>query len=164
MADRTEIVDALESLAVHCRAPLMSVDDKARWMRDWCEDLRQFPIEHIRAATTHWRQGDSVKFPTPGQLIPLIKAQAKERRQEDSAAELWRWPSEEQLADMSLSEKRRQHLIMAHECSSKAGPMNAGGEHPRPEWIMRAREHRREAQDIAALIARGAQRRLEAVS
>ncbi len=37
-----EIIDALESLAVHCPPKLMTVEDKSRWMADWCEDLRDF--------------------------------------------------------------------------------------------------------------------------
>lgn len=164
MADNLEIMDALESLAVHCRPPLMSVDDRSRWMRDWCEDLKGFPGDAIRTGTSRWRQGESTKFPTPGQLIPMIKAVAGGTKPRPSKEnELWCWPSEEELTGMTLSEKRRQYLIMASECRGNAGPMNSDGEHPRPEWLIRARNYSDEAQALTRHIASAARKREQGV-
>lgn len=161
MADRTEIVDALESLAVHCRPPLMSVDDRSRWMKDWCDDLRQFPGDAIRTACGRWRQGENTKFPTPGQLLPLVRSIAKpaHRPAADDIPTVWKWPSEEELSGMTLREKRRQYLIMANEAHGRAGPMGNDGNHPRPEWIATSKRYLEEAQIVAGQIARGAQKR-----
>lgn len=160
MAEPSEIIDAMEALAIHCRAPLMDVESRARWMRDWCEDLKQYPGDAIRAATARWRQGESGKFPTPGQLLPLVRAASPQAPQAgviDTRA--WFWPSEDDLASMTLHERKRQFTIMAVECRGKAGPMNDAGVHPRPEWLVKARNYDVEAKRIAELMARGAQKR-----
>lgn len=159
MAEPSEIIDALEALAIHCRAPLMDVESRARWMRDWCEDLKQFPGDAIRAATARWRQGESGKFPTPGQLLPLVRAASPQAPQAgviDTRA--WFWPSEEELAGMTLRERKRQFTIMAVEARGKAGPMNDAGEHPRPEWLIKARNYDAEAKHLAGIIALSANR------
>lgn len=157
MAERLEIVDALESLAVHCRAPIMDVDSKSRWMQTWCEDLMEYPIETIRAACRAWRQSDNTKFPTPGQLLPMVRAGLIKPVSEAANNRSWSWPSDGDLAAMTLREQRRQYLIMAHQCRGKAGPMGDDGQHPRPEWIGKAKAYDEEAKRVASLISRGAQ-------
>lgn len=166
MADRIEIVDALESLAVHCRAPLMSVEDRSRWMRDWCDDLKEFDGDAIRLAITRWRQSENTKFPTPGQLLPLVRMASKRNRSpaDSDNPRVWTWPSEQELEGMTLHERRRQYLIMAFEARGKAGPMSEAGEIPRPEWVVRSKAYLEEAQRIAGYIARGAQKRMDEAS
>ncbi len=125
MADRTEIMDAIEALAVHCRPPLMSVEDRARWVGDWCEDLRDYPIDAIRTACNRWRNGSDRKFPMPGQLRPMIDAVT--RRGDGSAIEdanqPWRPLSDDEYRALSLSGKIRHQQILAHAARRQAGPM-----------------------------------------
>ncbi len=124
MADRLEIVDALESLAVHCRPPLMSVEDRSRWMRDWCEDLKSSDAVAIRLACQRWRQGEDRKFPMPGQLIPLIRAVT--RREEPTRESLpieWEIVSDEVYREFSVREKIRYLTILESTELLKAGPM-----------------------------------------
>lgn len=158
MADRLEIVDELETLAVHCRAPLMDVESRSRWMASWCEDLQQFPIAAVRTACKAWRQGENSKFPTPGQLLPLVRYALPKPIRAESAERPWTWPSEADLAAMTLRERRRQYLIMAMETRGKCGPMDAKGQYPRPQFLTPAQAYRETAQDIAGQIGRAARR------
>lgn len=164
MADRIEIVDALESLAVHCRPPLMSVDDRSRWLKDWCDDLAEFDGDAVRLAITRWRQSENTKFPTPGQLLPMVRLASKRSsvQPDEGRPRAWTWPSEDELDGMTLTERRRSYLIMASQARGKAGAMGDDGTHPRPEWITRSKAYLDEAQRIAGYISRGAQKKLDA--
>ncbi len=122
MADRLEIMDALESLAVHCRPPLMSVEDRSRWMLDWCSDLAKFPIEPIRTACTRWRQGDSTRFPTPGQLLPLVRSVMPVEGKGEKA-EAWRPISDDEYRQLPIRDKIRHLKIVLSELMTNAGPM-----------------------------------------
>lgn len=130
MATRTEIVEALERLETHCRAPLMSIDARTGWMRDWCEDLKDFDIADIHAACAQWRNGDSVKFPLPGQLKAVIRAATRPTTVEkDDRGGLWREITDAEYARLTLSEKIRHHQIMAAEELRRAGPQWKMGQH-----------------------------------
>lgn len=142
MAEKNQIIDAIEALAVHCRPPLMSVEDKTRWMRDWADDLAQFPLEAITNGTRKWRHSGATKFPTAGQLLPLIRETVPQDHGEKLHA--WRPASQEEYAQMSVREKIREHLILANAEGIKAGPMfvnttgggpmsRASGRHLTPE-------------------------------
>lgn len=157
MADSIEIMDAIKSLSVHCRAPIMDVDDRSRWLQTWCEDLAEFPLDAIRSGCRTWRQSDNTRFPTPGQLLPLIRAATSTPRDSSPNNKSWSWPTDDELASMTLREQRRQYQIMASQCRGKAGPMDNNGKHPKPEWIGRAQGYDAEAQRVAGLISRGAQ-------
>jgi hypothetical protein len=122
MASRPEIIAEIEALEVHCRAPLMTTDARARWFQDWCADLNDFPIETIRSAIRDWRHSGSTKFPTPGALLPLIRAKLP-REASGDAPKAWRPLSDEEYAQLSVREKIRHQTILAHEASVKAGPM-----------------------------------------
>lgn len=121
MASKTEIIDAIEALAIHCRPPLMSIEQRDLWMRDWCEDLAQFPAEAILNACRKFRHSGAVKFPTAGQFMPLVK-QAMPGEQHDRI-EAWRPLTDEEYRALPLKEKIRHHEILAHEAGGKAGPM-----------------------------------------
>lgn len=127
MADLNEIISEIEALAVHCRPPIMEVEQRRSWIRDWCEDLRGYPIEAIRNAAREWRQGGATKFPTPGQLLPLVKKTVPSDR--GAAPQAWRPLSDAEYEQLSLPDKIRHHRILAHEARGKAGPMfrNTGG-------------------------------------
>ena len=122
MADRLEIMDALESLAVHCRPPLMSVEDRSRWMRDWCSDLASFPIEAIKLACTRWRQSENTRFPTPGQLLPMVRA-VLPAKGDGPKVEAWRPISDEEYRALPIRCKIRHLQIVRSELISAAGPM-----------------------------------------
>lgn len=139
MAERQEIAEEIERLAVHCRPPLMSVEDRMTWVADWCQDLSGFPIAAIRMACTSWRNGTDRKFPLPGQLKPLIRVHVPSQKGE-VGPQVWRPLSDDEYGALTIMEKVRHHLIMAAEAGSKAGPMfrntslsngmsNAKGEH-----------------------------------
>lgn len=162
MAERAEIAAEIEALAVHCRPPLMEVEQRASWVRDWCTDLAGFPIESIRVACRKWRQGTATKFPTPGQLIVFIEKEIP--KQMGPKALPWRPASEDEYRGMTLQNKIYEHQVLAHEAYGKAGPMfrnetvsaglgRAKGEHltldQMPDsyrrWTMIASNHTQEA-------------------
>lgn len=131
MADRHDIAEEIEALAVHCRPPLMSVEDRSRWTADWCEDLKDFPIEAISHACRRWRNGTNPKFPMLGQLIPLIKA-ADPKGAKGQKVEAWRPLSDDEYRDLPLKAKIRHHQILAHEARKTGGPMWTGGQFGKP--------------------------------
>jgi len=159
MADRTEILNEIDALSSHCRVPLMSVEQRTGWMRDWCEDLGQFRIEDIRRAFRDWRQSGNTKFPTPGQVMPILR-----RLNDVGAPEAklvsWRELSDPEYAALSLSEKVRHHLILANKAEVAAGPMWRHGKHASDmpdEWHgqrQRAENHRAEAKRLRDLMNR----------
>lgn len=156
MAERHEIIDALEGLAVHCRLPLMSVDDRSRWMADWCADLREYPIDSIRTACQRWRHGDNTKFPIIGQFLPLVRAVTAKPKVETWGE--WKPLSDEAYEALSLDDKIRHHQIMAVEARKKAGAQWANGApvaaEDMPErwhgWRAKAANHDAEAKRLMA--------------
>lgn len=165
MASPSEIIDEIEALTVHCRPPIMSVEQRARWQQDWIGDLGKFPLEAIQSALRQWRQSESTKFPTAGQLLPMIERQSG--RDKDRTYEVWRYDiSDEEYRAMSLNDKIRHHKIAAGHCRSKAGPMPhlgkpvAKDDMPKAwhEWRDRAGNHDAEAQRLRQSIGRWDQR------
>lgn len=142
MAARDEIIDCIEALAVHCRPPLMSIEQRALWLRDWCSDLAEFPTDAIATACRKWRHSGSNKFPTPGQLLPLVRDSLPSSH--GPRVEPWRELTEDEYRALSVREKIRHRLILAHEARTKAGPMfrtqrammgRPTGEHLTPEQM-----------------------------
>lgn len=128
MADRSEIMGEIEGLEVHCRASLMTVDARSRWMADWCSDLASYPIEAVQSAFRDWRQSGNTKFPTPGQIIPAVRA--KLRKVEDVGAmgtRKWEPLTDADYYAASIEDKIRHHEIMAQRARFKAGPMYRAG-------------------------------------
>lgn len=162
MADKSEIIDAIEALAVHCRPPLMSVEQRGLWLRDWCADLAKYPLDAIATACRKWRHSDATKFPTVGQLMPLVRDSLPVEK--TGAVIPWRQAGPEEFRSMSVREKIRELTILAHEARLKAGPMfrntsakgaaitKASGKHLTPEempdtyrrWIAIAEGHEAE--------------------
>jgi hypothetical protein len=130
MAEKHEVIEAIEALATHCRPPLMGVEERVAWVMDWCHDLRDFPIENVRMACQRWRQGDDRKFPMPGQLLPLVRATMR-REESGGRPEPWRPVSDGEYQGMTVREKIRHHQIMLAEAGNRGGPMfrqnGAGG-------------------------------------
>lgn len=134
MANKPEIIDVIEGLTVHCRPPIMEASARASWLADWCSDLADFPIESIRLAVRDWRHSASGKFPTPGQLLPLVRSklpiESKGRPQD------WAPLSDDEYRALPIRDKIRHQLILAHEAGCKAGPMwrnpEGGGKMSRP--------------------------------
>ena len=169
-ASKAEILAQIEALAVHCRPPLMSVEQRELWLRDWCADLAEFPIEAIHSACRKWRHSGAIKFPTPGQLLPLVREGVPGPKGEK--AEPWRPATQEEYAAMSLREKIREHRIQAHEARCKAGPMfknHEGSTMGRPKgthlpaeempstwrrWTDEAERHDREAKRLTEILHR----------
>src|ERR1700747_1981343 len=122
MAEKTEILDAIEALAVHCRPPMMEISARTLWLRDWCADLAEFPLEAIVTACRKWRQSGATKFPTPGQLLPLVRDSVPSQGG-GTRVEVWRPLSDAEYQALTVREKIRHHQILSHEAYSKAGPM-----------------------------------------
>lgn len=158
MASKSEIIDAIEALAVHCRPPLMSIEQRELWMRDWCADLAEFPTEAVATACRKWRHSGSIKFPTAGQLLPLVRDSLEKPRAE--RIDVWRPATEAEYAGMTIREKIREHTILAHDAAGRAGPMfrntsqglRMSGVHLAPEempdshhrWREEAKRHNQE--------------------
>jgi hypothetical protein len=123
MAEKSEIIAEIEALTVHCRPPIMDEDVRTCWLRDWCDDLAPHPISAVRLGCRSWRHSGATKFPTPGQLLPLVKANLPTPAAEQGANEPWRPLSDDEYDRLSLRDKIRHHLIAAHETSCQAGPM-----------------------------------------
>lgn len=121
MADKPDIIDAIESLTAHCRPPLMDTDQRARWLRDWCADLATYPLNAIQSACRNWRRGGSLKFPTPGQLLPLVRDALPVEK--SPAVQIWREATPDEFRAMSVRDKIRELTILAHQARTKAGPM-----------------------------------------
>lgn len=130
MADQIEIVDQIETLSAHCRPPLMDVDTKSRWLQSWCEDLAEFSSEVLKAGFRSWRQSDNVKFPTPGQLLPMMRAAASRANgsglSSNAAPKAWEPISDAEYDQLSLRDKIRHQRILASRAFSKAGPQCSG--------------------------------------
>lgn len=121
MAEKAEIMDAIEALEAHCRAPLMAIDTRKAWLNDWCADLAQFPIDAVQAACRKWRHSGAIKFPTPGQLLPLVKDALPVEK--TGPVRVWRPATPDEFRAMSVRDKIHEHTILAHKARLKAGPM-----------------------------------------
>lgn len=123
-------------------------------MKDYLADIEEFPIEAIQKACADWRRSGVTKFPTSGQLIPMIRKHLVEQLQERIGP--WQQLNDDAYEALSLREKIRHHRILANEARRKAGPMWANGKPaeaeempPRwHEWSRKAEDHGAEAQRL----------------
>lgn len=163
MAEAAQIAEAVERLAVHCRTPVMSLEERSVWLEDWCRDFAEFPIEAITEACRRWRNGEDRRFPLPGQLRPLVVlAVAGGDRPVVERAEPWRPVSQAEYQAMTVAEKLRHQRILCSNALRKAGPMWRNG---RPvtadelpdtwrRWRDKAAGHEAEALRLAAHLER----------
>lgn len=167
MAEPIEVIDEIEALTVHCRPPIMSVEQRARWQQDWARDLAKLPLQAIQNAFRQWRQSENTKFPTPGQIIPMIERMSRPAGEAAEGAQVWRYDvGGDEYRSMSLHDKIRHHRIAACHCRRSAGPMPHLGspidkaDMPPEwhEWRRKAENHDAEAQRLQQSIGRWDQR------
>ena len=135
MATDIEIRGELEALGTHCRAPLMETNQRALWLRDWCTDLAGFPIEAIRTACRRYRNSEATKFPTPGQLVPMVKSAAASEHASAVKALPWEPSAREAYEKLSLTDKIFENRALARIAYRKAGPMWLHGRPATPEEL-----------------------------
>jgi hypothetical protein len=127
MASFDEISEAINDLARHCRLPIMSEDQRAGWLRDWCTDLKAYPAEAVRHGCQQWRRTATKEaFPKFSELRPLIEAVVT-RSQVGEKIEAWRRLSEGDYRALTLREKVRYQLALAADLRREAGPQWGGG-------------------------------------
>jgi hypothetical protein len=151
MASRIEIVEAIEALAVHCRPPLMGVDERDRWLRDWCDDLKNFTDDAIKTGCARWRQGTNPKFPLPGQLLPLVRAVQATGNANVKQGEIWRELTDAEYDRLTMRENIRHQQILASNAYSKAGPQLKAAEEMPDAWHLWRKigaEHAAEARQL----------------
>lgn len=130
MAHKPEIMNEIEGLSVHCRPPLMEANQRTSWLQDWCNDLAEYPIGAVRVACRKWRLSGATKFPTPGQLMPLVRENLPAEKRE--VVREWTPADEDTYRAMTVREKIREHQILAQQAYRKAGPIyrNTSGSGP----------------------------------
>lgn len=110
----------------------MEVSQRALWLRDWCSDLAKFEIDHIRRAFRDWRLSGQTKFPTPGQIMPVLRSISNPAPKWEKEV-AWSELSDAEYEKLDLPAKERHHLILANRAEVKAGPMWRDGRPMRPE-------------------------------
>lgn len=136
-------------------------------MRDWCRDLRDYPIEAIERGCQRWREvAQKDSFPRLSELRPLIE-QAVVKPKAVQIHREWRHLSDEEYEALSLRDKIDHRKILANECRKAAGPQWVNGvkghavaAEDMPEawhaWRAKAAAHDREAARLQGKIKLGA--------
>lgn len=151
---RIEIVQELRALEQFCTfKAVRSGEEQERYMKDYLADIQDFPIEAIRKACADWRKSGSTKFPTSGQIIPMIRAHLEAPRSETCGA--WRPLSDDAYDALSLPDKIRHRMILAQEArrtaSSKAHGWTRNINEAPPiyrQWMAVADGHEAEARRL----------------
>lgn len=120
-SDSGDIISELEGLSVHYLRPVRTEAEQARFLVDYVDDLRVYPLDAIKAACARWRRSDATKFPTVGQLLPIVRgcsAQAKA-----SEPKPWAPITDIEYAALSLRDKIRHHECAAYDAQTKVPPM-----------------------------------------
>lgn len=111
---RIEIIKELRALEQFCTfKALRTGEENERFLKDYLADIEEFPLDAIRKACADWRRSGATKYPTSGQLIPMIRRHLLEERQGGDRPQPWTAPSEAEYEAMPLREKIRQRRIMA---------------------------------------------------
>lgn len=134
----------------------MSVEDRVRWLADWCDDLKDEELSAIRTACHRWREGSDRRFPMLGQLKPLIAAATRSKPANAESYKPWRPLSHDEYAELSLREKIRHQKILASEAGNKAGPQclnkrPAKAEDMPEAWHIWKRQQREHADEVMKL-------------
>jgi hypothetical protein len=119
-SQRIEIVKELRALEQFCTfKAVRSGEEQERFLRDYLADVQDFPLEAIQKGCADWRKSGQTKFPTPGQLIPLIKAHIVQARVEVSA-QPWRPLTEPEYRALSVEDKIRHCRLLASQSRAEA--------------------------------------------
>lgn len=154
---RIEIIKELRALEQFCTFKVMRTGDESeRFLKDYLADIQDFPLQAIQAACADWRKSGQTKFPTPGQLIPMIRSRLQTKAAPKDEA--WVPLDDADYAALTLDGKERHHLILAKQALDKAGPMWRDGRALHPDemsaehnkWKERARFHKQEASRLRA--------------
>lgn len=128
---KQDIIEELDALQEqYWPRPVRTQDQHERFLRDYLRDLDGFAAETVRLACTNWRCSDATKFPTPGQLLKLVKALVPKLSAE--SFEPWATITDAAYSALSLSAKIRHHQILGQDERLKAGPMWIGEKNGRP--------------------------------
>lgn len=156
---RIEIIRELRALEQFCTfKSVRTGEENERFLKDYLADIQEFPFEAIQKACQKWRQSGQVKFPTPGQLIPLIRGcMAAEPR---DRPHVWRELSDSEYEALSLRSKIEHQRILANLARRKAGPMWVNGKPATAdqlperwhEWSARAANHEAEATRLGRFV------------
>lgn len=126
---RIEIVRELRALEQFCTfKTVRNGEEQERFLKDYLADIQEFPFEAIQRACAEWRKSGSTKFPTSGQLIPIIRLYVTGPRTE--APKAWAHLSGAEYDALDLPGKIRHHKILSAEARRKAGPMCKAGKGP----------------------------------
>lgn len=88
-ATLADIVTTLERLALHY-PQLRRTDAEARLViRDWAQDLTDYPADLIAEAARLWRNSTAERYPTPGQLKALVAGMWDHRQRLGRRAQEW---------------------------------------------------------------------------
>ncbi len=122
MASFDEISEAINDLARHCRLPIMSEEQRAGWLRDWCTDLKAYPAEAVRHGCQQWRRTATKDgFPKFAELRPLIEAVTKRTQTGEKIGEM-RKLTDGEYRDLTMREKVRYLDWLANQLRREAGP------------------------------------------
>lgn len=161
------IVTEIEALAAHYIRPVRSAEEHERWLKDYVEDLKRYPEEALKQACANWRANDkNGKFPSPGQLMALVRQFTDARQPTGVKLEPWRELAPVEYEALTLAAKLRYHEIAGMEARKKAGPLWWNGRPCTLEdlsedradrwrtWTAEAARHRDDADRIRQLLAR----------
>lgn len=156
---KRRIIEELEALASHYIRPVRSTAEHERFLADYLNDLRGFPIEAIMKACQDWRKSEAQKFPTCGQFLAFVRGAMPKSGSVNN--ERWRVLTDAEYDGLTMSEKIRHRTIMAMEAKTKAGPMWRSGGPVAPEdmpeswhtWSAIARGHYEEASHMKAKLS-----------
>lgn len=159
-SDRIEIVKELRALEQFCTfKAVRSGEEQERYMLDYLADIQDFPLDAIRRACAEWRRSGVTKFPSSGQLIPLIRKNIVEQKPEPDRE--WRPISDAEYEALNLREKIRHRMVLAREARITASTHTHGWDRnvttappTYRHWIDVAASHEAEAQRLRGIINR----------
>lgn len=157
-SDRIEIVKELRALEQFCTFKAVRTgEEQERYMLDYLADIQEYPLEAIRKACAEWRKSGVTKFPSSGQLIPMIRKHVTEERAQPVRE--WRPISDEEYERLSVRDKIRHRLILAKEARVEASAKTHGWDRniltappAYRHWMDVAAGHEREAMRLRQFI------------
>lgn len=118
---RIEIVKELRALEQFCTFKAVRTGEESeRFLKDYLADIQAFPFEAIQKACAEWRRSGATRFPTPGQLIPIIRKHVETPDSGPRINEPWKPLSEAEYAALGLEAKIRHRRILAAQARDEA--------------------------------------------